>query len=162
MAVFTQQGMHDPPQSVLDSAFFRQHGYTAAPVIVQCYATLRCPLRCTTPSAASPARLRTPQPPSASSRRSRRRPSAPAPRNLPHLEETFRLVQASGAQRWGVHLLLPEGRAKARRDLFPSAPQMRQLLKLVARKRREFPVALCDEMGYAGEWECHSTSGALA
>ena len=73
--------------------------------------------------------------------------------NLPYFEETFGIVMESGAHRWGVHLLIPEGRAKQRKDLFPNAFQMRKLLKSIALKRLEFPVSLCDEMGYAGEWE---------
>ena len=73
--------------------------------------------------------------------------------NLPHLQETFRLVQESGADAWGIHLLIPEGRAARRKDLFLSGRQMKSLLRFVARKRRHFPVGLADEFGYAGDWE---------
>lgn len=73
--------------------------------------------------------------------------------NLPHLEETYAIVRASGAHRWGIHLLLPEGRAAERGDLFPSMRAMRTVLAFIAAKRAEFPVTLCDEMGHAGDWE---------
>lgn len=73
--------------------------------------------------------------------------------NLPYLQATFREVQRSAANAWGIHLLIPEGRAAKRRELFLSARQMKSLLRFVARKRRHFPVGLADEFGYAGDWE---------
>lgn len=73
--------------------------------------------------------------------------------NLPFLHETFHVVRQSAADAWGIHLLIPEGRAASRRDLFLSAKQMKSLLRFVARKRRHFPVGLADELGYAGDWE---------
>ncbi|MEI6218572.1 MAG: radical SAM protein, partial [bacterium] len=36
--------------------------------------------------------------------------------NFPYLEETFNIVLASGASSWGIHLLVPEGRARTRTD----------------------------------------------
>jgi radical SAM protein with 4Fe4S-binding SPASM domain len=73
--------------------------------------------------------------------------------NYPHLAETFHHVVASGADAWGIHLLLPEGKAAGRRDLFLDRKQLKTLLRFVARKRRHFPVGLADEFGYAGDWE---------
>jgi len=68
--------------------------------------------------------------------------------NYDHLDETFHLVTASGADQWGVHLLVPEGRAADRPDLFLSKTQLRRLIKFVARKRRYFRVEMADEIGY--------------
>ncbi len=73
--------------------------------------------------------------------------------NYPYLDETFALVRQSSAHRWGIHLLIPEGRARQRKDLFLRTTQLRKLLKFVALKRAEFPVSLCDEMGRVGQWE---------
>jgi AdoMet-dependent heme synthase len=73
--------------------------------------------------------------------------------NLPYLRETFEVVQDSAADAWGIHLLIPEGRAANRKELFLSRRQMKSLLHFVARKRRYFPVGLADEFGYAGDWE---------
>jgi len=74
-------------------------------------------------------------------------------RNYDHLDETFHLVAASGADQWGIHLLVPEGRAAQRPDLFLSKAQLKRLIKFVARKRRYFPVAMADEIGYLGYLE---------
>ncbi|MBA4386413.1 MAG: hypothetical protein C0404_00425 [Verrucomicrobia bacterium] len=74
-------------------------------------------------------------------------------KNQRHLNETLSLVKNSGAHKWGIHLLIPEGRAALRKDLFLSDRQMRQLLRAIVLHRKSFPVTLCDEMGYAGEWE---------
>jgi len=73
--------------------------------------------------------------------------------NLPYLRETYHVVRKSAADAWGIHLLIPEGRAAGRQDLFLSSRQMKSLLRFVARKRRHFPVGLADEFGYAGDWE---------
>jgi AdoMet-dependent heme synthase len=74
-------------------------------------------------------------------------------RNFPHIEETFHLAVASGADGWGLHLLVPEGRAAARRDLFLSRGQIKRLLRFAATKRNYFPVGMADEIGYLGAWE---------
>jgi len=74
-------------------------------------------------------------------------------RNYDHLDETFHLVAASGADQWGIHLLVPEGRAAGRPDLFLSKGQLKQLIKFVARKRRYFRVEMADEIGYLGYLE---------
>jgi radical SAM protein with 4Fe4S-binding SPASM domain len=253
MAVFTLHGIRNPQGSALQEPFFRKHGHTEAPVVVQCHLTLRCALSCDhclavhakVAAADMPLllfeqlcqeaadlgvqeMLLTGGEPLGRSdlgevvdclRRHRlfwslntavcpdelqqaailRHPpgyvavsldgpadihnvirGSPAAfdqaldairffsgipgttvcagttlttRNLPHFEETSALVRTSGADRWGIHLLLPEGRAETRQDLYPSRSQLRTLLKNIALKRRVMPVSLCDELGFAGEWE---------
>jgi radical SAM protein with 4Fe4S-binding SPASM domain len=74
-------------------------------------------------------------------------------RNYDYLDETFHLVVAGGADQWGIHLLVPEGRAADRPDLFLSKPQLKRLIKFVARKRRYFDVEIADEIGYLGYLE---------
>jgi len=74
-------------------------------------------------------------------------------RNFGSLNETFHIAAHSGADQWGIHLLVPEGRAEQNRDLFLSKGQLRRLLRFVARKRRYFPVTMADEFGYCGDWE---------
>lgn len=73
--------------------------------------------------------------------------------NFSVLEDTFGIVTASGADRWGIHLLVPEGRASARPDLFLSRRQLRHLIGFVARKRKYFDVEMADEIGYLGHLE---------
>lgn len=253
MAIFTQSGVHAPDAPSLTGAFFRDNGYTEAPIVVQCYLTLRCPLSCAHCLAAPDGRdaadmpvgtfdrlcaeaaalgvpevlltggeplahsdlgaivatlrrhslswsLNTACCPTPAQRTilSRHPPGyvavsldGPAAvhdafrgrlgshaaameslrwfaslgettvcagttittRNLDHLEDTFDIVRESGAHRWGIHLLLPEGRAGEDPSLFPTSRRMRGLLADIVRMRKRFPVSLCDEMGYAGEWE---------
>lgn len=253
MAIFTQRGPYAATACSPEDRFFREHGCTKAPVVVQCLLTLRCPLSCPHCLAAHDGRAATDMPadlfeklcresaalgvqellltggeplqyarfddaigslqrhrliwslntatcPDAEQRRSiERHPPAyvavsldgPAElhnafrgsprayadateairwfatlpgttvgagttitaRNAGRLDDTFAVVKASGAHRWGIHLLLPEGRAAAEPSLFPGRRQMRRLLGDIVRMRAEFPVSLCDEMGYAGEWE---------
>lgn len=74
-------------------------------------------------------------------------------RNYRHLDETFHLAVASGADQWGIHLLVPEGRAGQRADLFLSKSQLRKLIRFVARKRQYFQVEMADEIGYLGYLE---------
>jgi len=74
-------------------------------------------------------------------------------RNCDCLHETFHLVVAGGADQWGIHLLVPEGRAADRPDLFLSKTQLKRLIKFVARKRRYFDVEMADEIGYLGYLE---------
>jgi len=74
-------------------------------------------------------------------------------RNYGRLSETLGLVAESGAGSWGIHLLVPEGRAKERDDLFLSRRQLSGLVKFVARKRNYFPVNMADEIGYCGDME---------
>ena len=253
MSVFTLHGIHNDQSSALEGEFFRQHGYTQAPVVLQCHLTLRCELSCahclavhagvcasdmpldlfetlcrdsaalgveeilltggepllrddfgdivdclrrhclswslntaTCPDQIQQAALLRHPPgyvavsldgPVEVHNAFRGSPGAFAnamasirffsslrrttvcvgttitTHNLPYFEETAKLVRESGAHRWGIHLLLPEGRAKSRQDLFPSTRQLRALIENIARQRRDFPVSLCDELGYAGEWE---------
>ncbi|MBP7052344.1 MAG: radical SAM protein [Phycisphaerae bacterium] len=74
-------------------------------------------------------------------------------RNYDYLDETFHLVTTSGADQWGIHLLVPEGRAADRPDLFLSKTQLKRLIKFVARRRRQFHVQMADEIGYLGYLE---------
>ncbi|MEN6578957.1 MAG: radical SAM protein [Phycisphaerales bacterium] len=74
-------------------------------------------------------------------------------RNYDCLDETFHLVTTSGADQWGIHLLVPEGRAADRPDLFLSETQLKRLIKFVARRRRQFHVQMADEIGYLGYLE---------
>ncbi len=73
--------------------------------------------------------------------------------NYDWLDETFHLVAASGVHQWGIHLLVPEGRAAHRPELFLSRTQLKRLIKFVARKRRYFHVEMADEIGYLGYLE---------
>ena len=74
-------------------------------------------------------------------------------RTFPHLTETFAVVLASGASSWGLHLVVPEGRASGRDDLLLSRQQVRSLIRFAADKRKYFPVTMADEVGYCGSWE---------
>jgi AdoMet-dependent heme synthase len=74
-------------------------------------------------------------------------------RNFPYLNETFHTVANSTAHSWGIHLLVPEGRAADNKELFLSRHQLRKLISFVARKRRYFPVSMADEIGFCGDWE---------
>ena len=74
-------------------------------------------------------------------------------RNYDYLDETFHLVAAGGADQWGIHLLVPEGRAADRPDLFLSKTQLKRLIKFVARKRQYFRIEMADEIGYLGYLE---------
>jgi len=71
-------------------------------------------------------------------------------RNFDHLAETFDLVAASGATSWGLHLLVPEGRAAKAPKLFLKRRDLRALLDFCAARRRYFPVGMADEIGYLG------------
>ncbi len=73
--------------------------------------------------------------------------------NFRQLPATFGLVLESGATEWGLHLLVPEGRAQERPDLFLSRQQLKHLLEFAAAKRNHFPVTMADEIGYCGYWE---------
>jgi radical SAM protein with 4Fe4S-binding SPASM domain len=74
-------------------------------------------------------------------------------RNYPYLDETFHLAVGSGADQWGIHLLVPEGKAALRKDLFLSRRQLKHLIRFVAHKRRYFNVQMADEIGYLGLYE---------
>ena len=73
--------------------------------------------------------------------------------NYRYLDETFHLVAASGADQWGIHLLVPEGRASYHNDLFLSKRQLRHLIKFVGRRKEYFNVEMADEIGYLGSLE---------
>jgi radical SAM protein with 4Fe4S-binding SPASM domain len=74
-------------------------------------------------------------------------------RNYPLLAETFGAVLASGATCWGLHLVVPEGRARNRADMTLTACEVRGLIRFTSDKRAYFPVVLADELGYCGAWE---------
>ncbi len=75
--------------------------------------------------------------------------------NLPALGATHALVEGLGVDAWGLHLLIPEGRAHQRPDLMPRRTELRALLAFVAHCRQlgGLPVGMADELGYAGPWE---------
>lgn len=73
--------------------------------------------------------------------------------NIHSLPETFGIVLESGAASWGLHLIVPEGRAAERPDLLLSRKQLKHLLHFAAAKREYLPVSLADEIGYCGFWE---------
>jgi len=75
--------------------------------------------------------------------------------NLPALGATHALVEGLGVDAWGLHLLVPEGRARQRPDLLPRRAELRDLLAFVAHCRQlgGLPVGMADELGYAGPWE---------
>jgi radical SAM protein with 4Fe4S-binding SPASM domain len=74
-------------------------------------------------------------------------------RNVRALDRTLQEVAASGAEAWGLHLLVPEGRARGRKDLALRRKDIDGILRFTARRRSVFPVAMADELGYCGEWE---------
>ena len=73
--------------------------------------------------------------------------------NFHALPQTLAIVARSRAAHWGLHLLVPEGRARRRPDLFLRRRELRRLLRFVAEKRRHFPVVMADELGWCGDWE---------
>ncbi|NQT89221.1 SPASM domain-containing protein [bacterium] len=73
--------------------------------------------------------------------------------NYGSLPETFSIVLESAATSWGLHLIVPEGRAAERPDLLLSRAQLKRLLRFAAAKRHYLPVSLADEIGYCGFWE---------
>ncbi|MFP4355479.1 MAG: radical SAM protein [Phycisphaerae bacterium] len=73
--------------------------------------------------------------------------------NFDSLELTRLIVQACGVGHWGIHLLVPEGRAAARPELELTRSQKRRLLADMARWRQHMPVSLADEIGYCGPGE---------
>jgi radical SAM protein with 4Fe4S-binding SPASM domain len=74
-------------------------------------------------------------------------------RNLGALPETFAIAAGSGASAWGLHLVVPEGRAVGRADLFLRTDELEGLIRFAAAKRAYFPVTMADELGYCGAWE---------
>jgi radical SAM protein with 4Fe4S-binding SPASM domain len=74
-------------------------------------------------------------------------------RTFRHLHETFGVVLSSGAASWGLHLVVPEGRARDKRGMALTPREVRGLIQFSAEKRAYFPVTLADELGYCGAWE---------
>ena len=73
--------------------------------------------------------------------------------NFRNLDDTFQQVVGSGASAWGLHLVLPEGRGIDQAALGITPREARWLLEYCAARRNAFPVSVCDELGYLGEWE---------
>lgn len=73
-------------------------------------------------------------------------------RNIEELTLIKDIVKKSGADYWSINILIPEGRAKGRDELFLSNNKMKKLLQFVADSRKEFPIGFCSEAGYLGEW----------
>ncbi len=73
--------------------------------------------------------------------------------NLGLLAETFPAVVASGASAWGLHLVVPEGRAAGNPDLLLRPDEVAGLIAFTAAKRAWFPVTMADELGYCGALE---------
>ncbi len=73
--------------------------------------------------------------------------------NFPYLDETFGEVIDSAASSWGLHLMVPEGRAGAQPELRLSVRQIKELIDLATRYRRCFPVTMADEIGFCGQLE---------
>jgi len=73
--------------------------------------------------------------------------------NFPHLDQTFALVKRLGVRAWGLHLVVPEGRARHRRDLLLEPREVRELLCFIAEARKAFPVSMADEIGFVGDFE---------
>ena len=73
--------------------------------------------------------------------------------NYAHLSETFGIVARSAAHSWGLHLVVPEGRAATRQDLMLDRRQLRWLIRVAAARRNLFPVSMADEIGYLGDLE---------
>ncbi|MBN2192473.1 MAG: radical SAM protein [Polyangiaceae bacterium] len=75
--------------------------------------------------------------------------------NISELAATHELVQRIGASAWGLHLVVPEGRARHRPDLFPRRAELRRMVEFVATQRRlgGVPMGMADEIGYCGPWE---------
>jgi radical SAM protein with 4Fe4S-binding SPASM domain len=74
-------------------------------------------------------------------------------KTLPYLSQTLQQVKDLGLRAWGLHLVVPEGRAATRRDLLLGSQQVRRLLDFIAETRTTFPVSLADEVGFVGDWE---------
>jgi len=73
--------------------------------------------------------------------------------NFEALEEMIPLIKELKPEVWGLHLLVPEGAAQGRPDLFLKPEQLSQLIRFVARLRPNLPVILADEAGALGDWE---------
>ena len=73
--------------------------------------------------------------------------------NLPHLTETLGIVATSAAHTWGLHLLVPEGRARCAPDLHMGRGELRRLVRFVEEKRNYVSVEMADELGFCGDRE---------
>jgi radical SAM protein with 4Fe4S-binding SPASM domain len=71
--------------------------------------------------------------------------------NADLLADMLAVVLGSGAHSWGFHLMTPEGRAGAHRDLLATPEQLRRVASFARRLRSLFHVELDNEWGSAGE-----------
>jgi radical SAM protein with 4Fe4S-binding SPASM domain len=74
--------------------------------------------------------------------------------NADLLADLLPVVLGSGADSWGFHLMTPEGRAGAHRDLLPTLRQLRRAAAFGRRMRAVFHVELDNEWGSAGADDC--------
>jgi radical SAM protein with 4Fe4S-binding SPASM domain len=74
--------------------------------------------------------------------------------NADLLADMLAVVLGSGAHSWGFHLMTPEGRAGAHRDLLATTAQLRRVASFGRRLRSLFHVELDNEWGSAGEEDC--------
>ncbi len=73
--------------------------------------------------------------------------------NLKHLDKLYEIIRKNNIEHWGIHLPVPEGRAKGNSKLSLSRRQIKKLMLWVVEKRKEFPVVLTDSFGSCGEFE---------
>ncbi len=73
--------------------------------------------------------------------------------NVDSLAELFEIVRRSGADCWGLHQAVPEGRAVGKKSLILRKRQEERLVLFVAESRQQFPVSLTDSFGSCGEFE---------
>jgi radical SAM protein with 4Fe4S-binding SPASM domain len=74
--------------------------------------------------------------------------------NADLLADLVPTILASGADSWGLHLMTPEGRAAAHRDLLATPAQLRRVAALARRLRSLLHVELDNEWGSAGGDDC--------
>jgi len=74
-------------------------------------------------------------------------------RNIGKLMETLAVVQGTAAHSWGLHILVPEGRARHRPDLTLCRADLRRLVRFVQEKRTYVKVEIADELGHCGDYE---------
>jgi radical SAM protein with 4Fe4S-binding SPASM domain len=74
--------------------------------------------------------------------------------NADLLADMLGVVLGSGAHSWGFHLMTPEGRAGAHRDLLATPAQLRRVASFGRQLRSLFHVELDNEWGSAGDEDC--------
>lgn len=74
--------------------------------------------------------------------------------NADLLADLLPIVQDSGADSWGFHLMTPEGRAEAHAELLPTPRQLRRVAAFARRLRAVLHIELDNEWGSAGQDDC--------